>query len=99
MSEPHGSGVTGVMRSRRKSLNQEAAELNITACMNLMVILVPCLLITAVFSRMTVLELNLPGLNGSSGDETEVMLQLQLIVLNYYWLQQDGKIGEKQRID
>ena len=35
-------------------------ELNITAFLNLMVILVPFLLITAVFSQMTILELNLP---------------------------------------
>ena len=39
----------------------ETAELNITAFMNLMVILVPFLLITAVFSRLAILELNLPG--------------------------------------
>ncbi|NIO40724.1 MAG: biopolymer transporter ExbD, partial [Burkholderiales bacterium] len=36
------------------------AELDITAFMNLMVVLVPFLLITAVFSRMTVLDLTLP---------------------------------------
>ncbi len=35
--------------------------LNITAFMNLMVVLTPFLLITAVFSRMAILELNLPG--------------------------------------
>ena len=35
--------------------------MNITAFMNLMVILVPFLLITAVFSRLAVLELTLPG--------------------------------------
>src|SRR5690625_6676473 len=85
------------MRSRRKSLNQEAAELNITAFMNLMVILVPFLLITAVFSRMTGLELNLPGLDGSSGDEQEVKLQLQLVVHSDYWLVQDGNLGEIKR--
>jgi biopolymer transport protein ExbD len=36
------------------------ADINITAFLNLMVILVPFLLITAVFSHMTILELNLP---------------------------------------
>lgn len=44
----------------RRSKNKEAVELNITAFLNLMVILVPFLLITAVFSRITVLELNIP---------------------------------------
>lgn len=49
------------MRSRwRKRHSHEPAELNITSFMNLMVILVPFLLITAVFSRMAILELNLP---------------------------------------
>ena len=46
-------------RWRKKHLGQPA-EVNITAFMNLMVILVPFLLITAVFSRITILELSLP---------------------------------------
>ena len=37
-----------------------AAELNITAFMNLMVVLVPFLLLTAVFTHITILDLNLP---------------------------------------
>ena len=50
------------MRSRwRKRRQHEPPELNITSFMNLMVILVPFLLITAVFSRMAILELNLPS--------------------------------------
>jgi biopolymer transport protein ExbD len=49
------------VRSRWKNRHRhEPAELNITSFMNLMVILVPFLLITAVFSRMAILELNLP---------------------------------------
>jgi len=39
---------------------KQPPELNITAFLNLMVILVPFLLITAVFSHMSILELNLP---------------------------------------
>jgi len=45
---------------RRRDKQHETVELNITAFLNLMVILVPFLLITAVFSRITVLELNIP---------------------------------------
>ena len=48
------------MYQRRSMRRHEVAELNITAFMNLMVILVPFLLITAVFSRVAVLELNVP---------------------------------------
>lgn len=47
-------------RRSRRSRYREPEELNITTFMNLMVILVPFLLITAVFSRMAVIELNLP---------------------------------------
>ena len=43
-------------RKGRRSTNEDTAELNITAFLNLMVILVPFLLITAVFSRLAILE-------------------------------------------
>ncbi|MEE9142428.1 MAG: biopolymer transporter ExbD, partial [Gammaproteobacteria bacterium] len=48
-------------RRSRHADRRDPAELNITAFMNLMVVLVPFLLITAVFSRMAVLELYLPN--------------------------------------
>ena len=71
------------MFHRRKGgrrANQETAELNITAFMNLMVILVPFLLITAVFSRLAVLELNLPGSSTEATDPQEQTFQLEVIV-------------------
>ena len=71
-------------RRRHRDRQRETAELNITAFMNLMVVLVPFLLITAVFSRMAVLELNLPGENREPPKE-EVSLQLEIIV-------RDGRI-------
>ena len=40
--------------------------MNITSFMNLMVVLVPFLLITAVFSRITILELSVPTASGGS---------------------------------
>ena len=60
--------------------NIETAELNITAFMNLMVILVPFLLITAVFSRLAILELNLPGSSTEAADPQEQTFQLEVIV-------------------
>ena len=60
--------------------NQETAELNITAFMNLMVILVPFLLITAVFSRLAVLELNLPGSSNEPVEPQDQTFQLEVIV-------------------
>jgi len=43
-----------------------AADLDVTTFMNLMVVLVPFLLITAVFSRITVVELTLPSAAGGA---------------------------------
>ena len=69
------------MRSRwRKHRQTEAAELNITAFMNLMVILVPFLLITAVFSRLAILELNLPSSGEQLANDEPVTMQLEVIV-------------------
>ncbi|MGH8175151.1 MAG: ExbD/TolR family protein [Steroidobacter sp.] len=48
-------------RFGRRGRFREEEEMNITAFMNLMVVLVPFLLITAVFSRMSIIELNLPS--------------------------------------
>ena len=68
------------MRSQWKRRHKHApAELNITSFMNLMVILVPFLLITAVFSRMAILELNLPA-SESVAQEQEPVLALEVIV-------------------
>lgn len=53
--------------------------MNITAFMNLMVILVPFLLITAVFSRLTILQLNLPG-DAAPSSETQQVLDIEVIV-------------------
>jgi biopolymer transport protein ExbD len=69
------------MRSRRDSRrNVDTAELNITAFMNLMVILVPFLLITAVFSRLAILELNLPGSSTEPANPQQLVFQLEVIV-------------------
>ena len=47
-------------RTGRRARTPGNVELDITAFMNLMVILVPFLLITAVFTHLTVLDINLP---------------------------------------
>ena len=71
-----------MIRSRRggRRQNDDTAELNITAFMNLMVILVPFLLITAVFSRIAILELNLPGSSTEPVDPQDQVFQLEVIV-------------------
>lgn len=84
---------------RRRHL-QDAVELNITAFMNLMVILVPFLLITAVFSRMTVLELNLPSLDeAQKNSQEELDLSLQLIVRENSLDIHDANLGLIRRVE
>jgi biopolymer transport protein ExbD len=64
---------------RRRS--KELTELDITTFLNLMVVLVPFLLITAVFSRLAVVELHLPS--AADGSRTEPpAFQLEVIVRN-----------------
>lgn len=46
-------------------------EIDVTTFLNLMVVLVPFLLITAVFSRLTIVELNLPSGTGSSSESQD----------------------------
>ena len=58
---------------------KEPPELNITTFLNLMVVLVPFLLITAVFSRITILELSLPTGAGSN-DNQKQQLTIEVIV-------------------
>ena len=50
-----------MLKFSRKNRLEQVAEIDVTTFMNLMVILVPFLLVTAVFSRMTVLQLQLPS--------------------------------------
>ena len=51
-------------RHHYKRRTKPAHELDITTFLNLMVVLIPFLLITAVFSRLTIVELNLPSSAG-----------------------------------
>ncbi len=50
--------------------NKQPMELEVTTFLNLMVVLVPFLLITAVFSRITIVELTLPSSTGGAAPDT-----------------------------
>lgn len=76
-------------RLHRQHDRDDPAELNITAFLNLMVILIPFLLITAVFTRMAVLELNLPGA-GEPAEEQE-KLRLEVTVRDDVLVVGDGR--------
>jgi biopolymer transport protein ExbD len=62
---------------RRRS--KESWELDVTTFLNLMVVLVPFLLITAVFSRLTIVELNLPSSTGGKTSD-DVSFTIEVIV-------------------
>jgi len=63
---------------RRRS-KEQPNELDVTTFLNLMVVLVPFLLITAVFSRIAIVELNLPSSTGD-GSTSQPEFRLEVIV-------------------
>jgi len=70
-----------MFRNKTKKIREINTELNITAFMNLMVVLVPFLLMTAVFSQVSILNMNLP--TGTSEDiptEDEPPKALEVII-------------------
>lgn len=87
------------MKLVKKRHIEKTVELNITAFMNLMVILVPFLLITAVFSRITVLELNLPALDAKTKQEEKIKLQLELHIRENSFDIQDANLGLIKRFE
>jgi len=54
-------------------------EIDVTTFLNLMVVLIPFLLITAVFSRMTIVELDLPS-NASGAAPQADSFRVEVIV-------------------
>ena len=62
---------------RRRKCNEY--EIDVTTFLNLMVVLVPFLLITAVFSRITIVELDLPS-NASGAAPQQENFRVEVIV-------------------
>jgi biopolymer transport protein ExbD len=61
-----------------RAKTKEPPELDITTFLNLMVVLVPFLLITAVFSRITIMELHLPDGAGGATDKPVVTVEVMI---------------------
>lgn len=66
-------------RHHYKRRTKDEHELDVTTFLNLMVVLVPFLLITAVFSRLTIVELDLPSSAGGAAPSAE-NFRLEVIV-------------------
>ncbi len=65
---------------RRRRLHKDAAHLEITAFINLIVVLVPFLLSTAVFTRLAVMDLSLPAQQSAVEQLKGNDLQLEVVI-------------------
>ena len=65
---------------RRRRLRKEVPHLEITAFINLIVVLVPFLLSTAVFSKLAVMDLNLPAQQSAVEQIKGPELQLEVVI-------------------
>ena len=78
-------------RSARRVRIPESVELDITAFMNLMVILVPFLLITTVFTHLTVLDINLPTTSQtSSAPDKKKTFEINVIIGKKHFIVTDN---------
>ena len=78
---------------RHKKSSREAAELDVTPFMNLMIVLVPVLLLSMVFTHTTVIELNFPTGEGSSEAFDPDAVHLEVQVKDNELLVADGRGG------
>lgn len=65
---------------KRRRLHKEVPHLELTAFINLIVVLVPFLLSTAVFSRLAVMDLNLPAQQSAVEQIKGPDLQLEVVI-------------------
>lgn len=87
------------IKRRGRVRKKPEVEINITAFMNLMVVLVPFLLMTAVFTHLTILELNLPAAdNAKNNNNNKPTFELQLTIRKDALVLADNKGGLIQQI-
>jgi biopolymer transport protein ExbD len=87
------------MPKRRFRRRHPAVELNITAFMNLMVVLVPFLLMTAVFSHITILDLNLPPPGDDVKQPKKPPYEIRLTIQKNNLLLSDNRAGLIKRVE
>ena len=87
------------VRRRIRARKHPSVELNITAFMNLMVVLVPFLLMTAVFTHMTILELNLPAADSEKNTSSKKpVFELIVTIRDKAIILSDNKGGTIKKI-
>jgi len=85
------------MRRKHRRL-QKDADLDITAFMNLMIVLVPVLLLNMVFVHTRVLQLDFPQLDQALQQAGEENLQLQVMILEDRLVVADNQGGVIKQI-
>ena len=77
----------------RRIAHHKDADLDVTPFMNMMMILVPALLLSVVFSKITVIDLDFPGGRGSGGPVDPDQVHLEIIVRDDGLVVADGQGG------
>lgn len=78
---------------KKRHAHTEAAELNVTPFMNLMIVLVPVLLLSMVFTHTTVIELNFPTGDAAAGPIDPDSVHLEVVVYDDRLVVADGRGG------
>jgi len=77
----------------KRHKHNEAADLDVTPFMNLMIVLVPVLLLSMVFTHTTVIDLNFPTSDGASGAFDPDAVHLEVAVYDDQLVVADGRGG------
>jgi len=82
----------------RKHKHREAADLDVTPFMNLMIVLVPVLLLSMVFTHTTVIDLNFPSGESAEAAFDPDLVHLEVVVKHDALVVADGRGGTIKRI-
>jgi biopolymer transport protein ExbD len=78
---------------KRIRKHHDAADLDVTPFMNLMIVLVPVLLLSMVFTHTTVIDLNFPAGDGAAAAADADAVHLEVIVRDDALVVADGRGG------
>ncbi len=78
---------------QRRAKHTEAADLDVTPFMNLMIVLVPVLLLSMVFTHTTVIDLNFPSGDNANGQFDPEAVHLEVVVHSDKLQVADGRGG------
>lgn len=83
---------------KRIKKRHEAADLDVTPFMNLMIVLVPVLLLSMVFTHTTVIDLNFPAGDAAAGELDPEAVHLEVTVKDDALVVADGRGGTIEAI-